>query len=263
MGSTGIHTVLAGYCIFLLGACGGTTSGGDAGPDASMDIGVTDSASADVVDAAPDASDAGSGCVPALSDACASADVVDAALDASDAGSGCVPALSDAYVPTWTPPNPPRAACTSSQIQMLYDDCIGPTSGGSLCNTFLSQYSNATCDACMETPIASSTYGTTIEWHSGGSLDINGGGCVALIDGDFTANGCGAKYEAWLSCQIAACSYCPPGTYETCAVPAQSTTCAAYQAAAQCTQDPKYSLCFQGSFETLFTTVGAIFCSAD
>jgi hypothetical protein len=202
-----------------------------------MDVVVKDSATSDVLDAAP--------------------------VDASDAGSGCKPTLPDAYVPTWIPPNAPSAACTASQIQMLYDDCFGPTSSGSLCNTFLSQSSNAACQACMETPIASSTYGATIEWHSGGSLDINGGGCVALIDGDLTANGCGAKYEAWLSCQIAACSYCAPGTYESCAVPAQSTTCAAYQTAAQCAQDSKYSVCFQGSFETLFTAVGAIFCSAD
>lgn len=117
----------------------------------------------------------------------------------------------------------------------------------------------------MQTPIASSSYGATIAWHNGAALDANVGGCMALIDGDLGANGCGAKYEAWLSCQIAACSYCPLGTYSSCAVPAQSGVCGAYASAAkQCASDPKYSTCTsQPTFEAYFTTFGAMFCVAD
>jgi hypothetical protein len=219
-------------------ACGGSTAGNDGGTDASTDVGATDGASTDVSDAA--------------------------SADVSDGAFVCSPELPDTYAPTWILPNAPTSACTATQIQTLYDDCLGPSSNGSLCNTFLAQSNNKTCEACLESPITASTYGATIEWHSGSSLDINVGGCIALIDGDLSATGCGAKYEAWLSCQIAACSYCPPGTYTSCATPAETTTCGAYQAAAKCANDPKYAACTsEPSFEAAFTTVGAMFCSAD
>jgi hypothetical protein len=219
-------------------ACGGTTATDDAGSDGSFVDAKKDTA---VPDASTDAPD-----------------------DSPD-GNTCNPDLPNGYAPTWIPPSTPSGACTTTQIQNLYDACHGPSQSSSKCNAFSSVPANATCEACMQTPIASSTYGPTIAWHNGDSLDANVGGCMALIDGDLSANGCGAKYEAWLSCQIAACSYCPEGTYVSCAVPAQSGACGAYEAAAkQCASDPKYSTCTsQPTFEAYFTTLGAMFCVAD
>jgi hypothetical protein len=193
---------------------------------------------------------------------CASADVVDAAPDAFDADSGCVPALTDTYVPTWIPPNPRSAACTSSQIQMLYDDCVGPTRSWSLCNTFLSQYSNAACDACMEPPIASSPTAPASNGTRAARLTST------AVDASRSSMATSPRTAAARSTKHGSRAKSPPvrtvhrGRMRPAPCP-QLTTCAAYQSAAQCTQDPKYSVCFQGSFETLFTTVGAIFCSAD
>jgi hypothetical protein len=229
--------ILPASTLVLTLACGGATTRDDAGTDAASDVGPHDSAAVDAADSGPD--------VP-------------------DGGPACSPDLPEGYVPTWIPPSTPTSACTAMQIQALYQECNSPTSSGTLCNSFLSQPSNAACEACMETPIGSGSYGPTIEWHSGSSLDINIGGCMALIDGDLSANGCAAQYEAWQSCQIAACSYCPGGTYTSCATPAQTTQCGPYQAAAsQCASDPAYAGCFGSSFETAFEALGALFCSAD
>jgi hypothetical protein len=183
--------------------------------------------------------------------------------DASDAAT-CAPNLPDGFTPTWIPPSAPSSACTTTQIQKLYDDCVGPNQSQSACMTFLAVSANATCEACMESPIQSPTYGPMIEWHSGASMDANIGGCMALVDDDKSASGCGAKYETWQSCEIAACSYCPLGTYESCAGRADTDACGAYQSAAQqCYADAKYAACKQTTFETFFTAYGAMFCAAD
>lgn len=224
--------------VVVVVACGGTTQPDDAGADASLKDATKDVTPLDV-----------------------------SVTDADDAGDGafvCAPNLPSGYTPTWIPPSAPSAACTTQQIQTLYDDCVGPNQSSSACSAFLGVQANATCEACMETPIQSPTYGPTIEWHSGASLDVNIGGCMALVDGDKSANGCGAKYEAWESCEIAACSYCPEGTYESCAVPVESGACSAYESAAkQCYADSQYAVCKQTTFESYFTTYGAMFCAAD
>src|SRR5262249_40163283 len=157
----------------------------------------------------------------------------DASTDVDEGSTGCAPTLPSGYAPTWIPPSAPTAACTATQIQSLYDDCHGPSQSTTKCNAFLSVPANATCETCMESPIASTTYGPMISWHGGSSLDANIGGCMALIDGDLSATGCGAAYEAWESCVIAACSYCPEGAYEGCATPAASGACGAYAGPAQ------------------------------
>jgi len=225
--------------VFALGllACGGTTAASDGGVDASADA----KKEASPLDATPDV------------------------LDATDGSSGCVPDLPDAYAPTWISPSAPSAACTTTQIQELYDDCHGPNQSPSACNAFVAVPANATCQSCMETPIGSTTYGAMIAWHDGASLEANIGGCMALLDGDLGASGCGTKYEAWDGCVIAACSYCPGGTYESCAVPARSGPCGASESAAQtCANDPTYATCVsQPTFEDFFKTFGAMFCAAD
>lgn len=241
--------------IFLAspGACGGTKSANDGALDGStmVDGAVHDGSGEASIEASMEASDEGS-----ASDG--------NPLDGDEDGSGpsCTAALPGSYVPTWIPPSTPASVCSPSQVQALYDDCAGPARSTTTCNAFESVPSNGACAACMETPIASSTYGATISWHSGGGLEANIGGCMALKDGDLSASGCGAKYENWQSCLIAACSYCPPGTYESCATPAGSTTCGAYRAAAdQCAAQPEYSDCVnQPSFEAYFVTFGALFC---
>ncbi len=218
--------------------CGGATTTDDGGVDAVADVHAKDAL---VVDDGV-------------------ADVVDASSN------GCVPDLPDAYVSAWVPPSAHQSVCTSTQLTDLYDDCVSPTHTSAMCNAFQSIPANVTCFACVETPLGSSTYGPMIEWHSGSSLEANVGGCMALVDGDATSTGCGAKYEAWDGCRLAACSYCPGGTWDSCANPAGSdpSICGKYESAAQtCLNDPKYAPCSQTTFESYLVTYGTMFCSAD
>ncbi len=214
-------------------ACGGTTAADDAGADATADV------HKDV-----QLPDVGIPDVPV------------------DTGSACVPSLLDAYTPSWVPPASPQSVCTPSQIQTLYDECVGPNRSAGACNAFEGVTANVTCTSCVETPLGSSAYGATMTWNNANAQVANVAGCVALVDGDTSSTGCGAKYQAWDACVIDACDYCPPGTFTSCSTVARTTTCGAYEAAAQCANDPKYAICHQTTFESYFTTFGAMFCAA-
>jgi hypothetical protein len=115
----------------------------------------------------------------------------------------------------------------------------------------------------MESPLYATSYGPFLLWHNGDSLEANIGGCMALVGGNLSTNGCGATYAAWQDCYVAACDTCPEGTFTSCATPAQTGVCGAYQAAAMsCFNQAQYSPCKQTTFETYFTAFGAMFCAS-
>jgi hypothetical protein len=221
---------MCGFLALLIAACGESATAPDAAtPDASMpDATAKDST----------ANDTGT----------------------NDSASTCQPEALDAFAPKFVPPSM-LSVCTSNQIQGYYTACIDANHTTMQCNAFRSAPANASCIACLITPFGSSAYGATMAWHNGDSLVSNVAGCVATIDGDESPTSCAAKFQAWVSCQISACMHCDPGHYLECQMPAATGACGAYEAAAQCELDGKYSPC-HGSFQANFLSFGAVFCGA-
>ena len=118
----------------------------------------------------------------------------------------CKPSPIDDWTPTWTPPLAPTpGVCTAAQIDALTNACVAPdTSTLVSCRAFNADQNNAACLSCVLTPATSPAYGAASQ-DSYGFLSANEGGCIAEADGDLSADGCGAKNQAYNECLLAAC----------------------------------------------------------
>src|SRR5260370_12877863 len=105
------------------------------------------------------------------------------------------------------------------------------------------------------------SYGPIISLNDG-SMWTNGAGCAALIGGDMSASGCGAKDLAQVLCRDAACNGCFGKAYGDCTVAAAQTVCASYYRAAACVRHPAYENCELPTWNETFIALGAMFCSA-
>ncbi len=227
-----------------------STAPGDA--PMSIDAPILEATSADAAatDAAPPTTDAPSE-VPVVSDAIVASDVVDAspsidapadtpsATDAGvDLGSTVVPppapacASSAAFTaPTWKSPTPfHQGKCTETQLA-TYEACLGNSS----CTS-----TDATCDACLQTPASAAAYGPVVlntgEGDGFGAAFVNWGGCQANVDGHVGAGSCGNETNDWQACANAVCPYeacgkeldaCDDYAYETiCVGHTESDACA-------------------------------------
>src|SRR6266536_581408 len=101
------------------------------------------------------------------------------------------------------------AACSDLQIASYADRCIGDSPGSDLdaCRAIERDPANTACLKCLFSTVQDETYGPIVigwdkRWYA------NVGGCMALIDGDATENGCGAKHNALQTCRNAACANC-------------------------------------------------------
>ena len=176
----------------------------------------------------------------------ASADVVSdkkvpPPADAADVGvSTCAPAPVTAFVPEWIPPIAAQPqACSQTQLNDYYAKCYdSTTSNNTDCGAWLKPPANVACGKCMVTADTATKYAALIS--SDGVTTANIGGCIALLDGDVSATGCGAKYLAAFQCGRAACAdACPiPNgdnaafkAYTACTAAAKKTVCKTYEAA--------------------------------
>ncbi|HZS37364.1 MAG TPA: hypothetical protein VFF06_11090 [Polyangia bacterium] len=119
-----------------------------------------------------------------------------------DLANGCAPQPVPGP-PSWTPPPAAhQARCTSDQV----DSFASAIAAGDLnaLSQLRTQYFD--CDQCLEGPIGS-TQGAFIH-RMQGFVDGNVAGCVALVDGDATDVGCGARVFAQNECVSEACLGC-------------------------------------------------------
>jgi hypothetical protein len=160
-----------------------------------------------------------------------------------DAAARCIPRLPAGFTPQWKPPRAPTpGACSEDQIQREYAACEGPMSTASTCPAFRNDPANTACIACLFSSEADPSYGAII--RVGGSWKTNTAGCIALVDGDTTASGCGARVQAASACYDAACEGCEPFTsYVQCREQAPSTVCRPHYLDAVCVLRPLYSTC--------------------
>jgi len=183
----------------------------------------------------------------------------------------CAPSTSiDTSQITWVPPlTPDPNACSATQIQAYFDDCLGTNATSTACQGFTNLSANATCYACLLTPQTKTAYGALIA--IGGVDYANISGCIAILTNDTSSTGCGAKEEAVTECDTLACQpNCPDVTdqtsfqqYEQCTQGAEAAVCKPYVDAECDLSDAGavYATCINhSSFQDYYNAIAPVFC---
>lgn len=129
-----------------------------------------------------------------------------------------------------------------------------------MCRSFETDPANALCAQCVYTVAGDPRLGPLVSFTSGSEW-TNVGGCIALIDGDTSSTGCGAKNLALSKCLDAACDGCNDQAWYDCLSVARQTVCASYEDAAICWRRPAYAVCIESTFEEQYLKLAAIFCA--
>jgi hypothetical protein len=180
-----------------------------------------------------------------------------------DGAGDCTPQIPAAWAPRWKPPRAPTPdACSEDQIQREYAACESATATSTTCASFRKDPANAVCIACLFSAEADPSYGAII--RVGESWKTNTAGCIALVDGDSSASGCGARVQAASGCYDAACAGCQPfDSYIQCREQALSTVCRSYYLDAVCLLRPVYSGCTAYVInQDYFMAAARLFCGA-
>ena len=122
----------------------------------------------------------------------------------------CPPAPVASFTPSWKKPNASTSgACSSAQIATYYDACLGPASNTGGCAAFAANSAdNQTCASCLGTNDTATQYGPVV-WHDNLLFyTTNIAGCIADKQGDTSDTGCGAAYQAVVTCKQQACTTC-------------------------------------------------------
>ena len=164
-------------------------------------------------------------------------------------------------MPRWKPPRTPTpGACSDDQIQRRYAACEGPLFTAASCTAFRNDSRNASCNACLVANESDSVHGAII--YVGDSWKTNTPGCIALVDGDRSATGCGSRAQAASDCYDAACDGCQPfESYLRCRQQAIDAVCRPYYLDAVCFLRPAYSTCTSyANNEEFFVGTARFFC---
>ncbi len=216
-------------------ACSSNPSTTDGGTDAALDV----------------TSDKCSKCVPDVAQ--------------QDQGNGsCGPTSVDPSTVTWTAPraiNP--YGCSAQQIQDFDTICIQGTNQAA-CTAWTT--ANASCNTCLQSNEGDPTFGPLINTTVSGYTYVNTGGCIALLTGDASATGCGAKEWESSECEDDACSACSSTStpdYNTCATQADTATCTQFfNARCDLTDAGAATPCDlnAGTFDELLIAVSTVMC---
>jgi hypothetical protein len=147
-----------------------------------------------------------------------------------DAAIACTPAvLGASFAPVWKKPATSDAgACTATQTEAFYEDCLAAPVTSSQCTTFIA--TNGACAACLQSDDTDAEYGPVI-WHSSRAFyTLNTAGCIADQQADVSPTSCGAAYQAVVQCEETACTACGVADYArfpSCEK-AASTECSSY-----------------------------------
>jgi hypothetical protein len=179
----------------------------------------------------------------------------------------CATPSADAYQPMWTPPSAPMVgACSPQQVSREWALCEISSAmfDQNACRAFDSDPANSSCLGCMFGVLGAPSLGAILilpgdEWVA------NRGGCIALLDGDSSATGCGAKVEAATVCAYTACNAaCTRPVSDKDLVACQNGTasgaCSAYFDNAACEQLPRYASCAYSNFADYFNGFADLFC---
>jgi hypothetical protein len=169
-------------------------------------------------------------------------------------------ACSPQRLPAFVPLTNPARVCTAAQIKAYYDACwVFTGDAGSQCTDFVGDPANSPCIDCVLTPAGATKYGATFTYPDG--TTPNTSGCIALVDGDTSPNGCGATLAS--VCQKRACQACSFHTYTDCFFAApNSPTRGPFAQSASCAIADKYFACFFADWQSTVRGLALIFCAA-
>lgn len=232
-----------------------------------------------IVAACSSSSDTSSG-TPSPTNEAGAADDVAAKRDApplvdANSGGGCAPAdVASFKPPTWIPPAPfGQAKCTDAQMQAILACNLDENADQATCDKLLADPANTECNDCLITDASKATALGPL-YIDGNYIDVNVAGCVANIDGDPSANGCGAKYQAEMTCEDQACADNCSGTgdaayqdYQSCLQQAAAGGCKSFATDGKCA-DPliakggKAETCIPNSGDIMVDAkrIAALFC---
>ena len=179
----------------------------------------------------------------------------------------CVTPSPLGYQPTWTPPSAPAVgACTEQQVSQEYALCQFGTStyDAVACRAFDVAPANSMCMSCMFGALGATAVGAILVMP-GGQWLANRSGCIALIDGDSSATGCGAKTQAADVCKYGAClAACTlpvsDADFRACQQATENGACSAYYSQAACAELPRYASCEYPDFATFYSAMADLFC---
>ncbi len=174
----------------------------------------------------------------------------------------CAPQNMSAWKPTWRPPELPLAACTNAQLASAFLACESSTSTTAECFAWNRDPANAACLQCLYSTEDEPTYGPVIYLKNRARI-ANIPGCVALLEGDRSAAGCGAELQAYYSCTDAACvAHCTVfEELQRCERNAGPSVCASYGPGNVCGDPSMYAQCLEhDSFEDYYVAFARMFC---
>jgi hypothetical protein len=241
-------------------ACG---SGGGAKADASDEV-TADAESSEVDSSLGDAGDGAAG-----DGATTDSSSGDGSLPDSDGALDCTPMLVDAAtIPPFVPPNPRQSACTTAQIQGLYQACMAGSPAS--CTAFNGDPANAACVACMSSDSTARSWGPIVNFTSMGMSYPNTSGCLALVDNDGGPGSCAAMLQKEQFCVIDACgTSCPSGgtpagvaAVNRCEGWAATSVCPQYAPPSQMCPAMYYSMCQFADYQSAFVGLGEFFCAS-
>ena len=159
------------------------------------------------------------------------------------------------------------AACTEQQASEEWALCVSTSAmfDQKACRTFDTDPANSACLGCMFGALGQAKAGAILVLASSQWI-ANRAGCVALIDGDTSETGCGAKTQAADVCVYTACdAACTPpvadADFTACQMAARNGACSAYVNKAACAQLPRYASCISySSFRDYYDAMVDLFC---
>jgi hypothetical protein len=131
------------------------------------------------------------------------------------------------------------------------------------CRAFDTDPANSACLGCMFGALGQANAGALLVL-SGGQWIANRAGCVALVDGDASLTGCGARLQAadvcvYTAC-LAACTQPAAADFTACQKAAGNVACSGYVNRAACGQLPRYASCNYSTFSEYYNAMTDLFC---
>jgi hypothetical protein len=183
-------------------------------------------------------------------------------VDAATPDAGCAPKSATGWKPTWRPPEVRLNSCTEGQIDRQFTLCEGAGGTAEECASFNRDPANAACRSCLYSTEDETTYGPIVYLRNRSEV-VNVSGCIAIVDGNLSATGCGAQWQAYESCAENACieSCVAFEDFQRCTTQARSTVCRAYDNVSACAEPSTYDVCLgPATFEGLFRATARLFC---
>ncbi|MEO6952742.1 MAG: hypothetical protein ABI321_13105 [Polyangia bacterium] len=152
----------------------------------------------------------------------------------------------------FVPPRTAQSVCTAADLDNYRTACLSPSAIPIACQQFVANH--AACAACLAPAPTSS--GPLLA-HAG-EVQVNVGGCIALVLGDRASSSCGARQQTAIDCVEHACAACNA----SCAAAAREGPCLDAQLHTCAELGPAATCALAKGFADDYRRVATLFCGA-